>query len=269
MKKVYLSILSLAMATLFLGCSSDSAATSYLEGSPATITTVEEASNTLTTVSSLSDVSAPSLAIAKTAAALTSKAPSLTLSLETELYTCSGGGTMTYDGTSTSFSVVANNCIESGMTMDGSAKISGDTATFSNFTMSFDGMSFKMNITITDINFGEDVTMNGTMEMADSTGSASLGYQNFHVITRTDGKLNINGDISINSTQFPCNNGTFSISTIVDLSPDYLYGGFSAGTMKVNGVTFTFLSDVTVDVTFADGTTENVTQGLASICTAN
>lgn len=271
MKKVHLGILSLAVATLFLGCSSDSAPVSYLEGSPAPITTVEEASNTLSTVSSLTEAGTvgASLSIAR-AAALSVK--SLAPSLATQTQECPYGGSFTIDGTSeTSFTGTYSNCdLGYGMVIDGGVKVSGDTLTFSNLTMSDGaGMSMKLNISIVDVNHaGTDVTMNGTIAMTDSTGSASLGYQNYKYVARTNGDFAVNGDISINSTIYPCNNGTFAISTIVDLTPD-LSGTISSGTIKVNGVTFQFINSTQVTVTFADGTSETVTQGLDAICTAS
>ena len=274
MKKVYLSILSLAMATLFLGCSEDAAATSYLEGSPVTITTVEEASNTLSTVGSLADAgtAGTALAVARTASQKAmSLAPSLTPSLASYTQACPYGGSLTIDGASeTSFTGTYSDCDLGTVVADGSISVSGDTLTYSNLTMtdSTYGISLMMNMSIVDVGgTGADVTINGTIAMTDSTDSASFGYQNFHVITRTNYDININGDISINSTTYPCNNGTFAISTIDDLTP---FGdAISSGTMKVNGVTFDFISSTQVTVTFADGTSETVTQGLASICTAN
>ena len=271
MKKVYLSILSLAIATLFLGCSDDAAATNYLEGTPATITTVEEASNTLSTVSSLTESGTIGSAFAAASArsvafSAMSLAPSMAASLASTTLGCSVSGTYTYDDTSVSYS----NCDDGyGAVMDGSVKVSGDTLTFSNLIMDYTtvDLTFTMDLSMKYLDGGNDLTMNGTMSMVDSVDSASLAYQSFRVITRWNNDINIDGGISINSTLYPCNNGTFDISTSDDLTP---YGdAFSSGTMKVNGVTFDFINSTQVTVTFADGTSETVNQGIDSICTAN
>ena len=272
MRKIHFGILTLAIATLFLGCSSNDKESSNLEGSPAAITTAEEASNTLTTITSLSSTGSSagdSLAIARAAAlSVKSLSPSLTPSLSEPL-ACAYGGTITYEMTSeTSYKFSFDDCDNGYTFFDGSMKGSGDKLTFSNLTIRDSEGTMKINMTITDINnAGTDVTMDGTIAMSDSTNSASFGYEKFHVITRTNGDINMNGDVSIKSSEFPCNDGTFAISTIVDLTP---YGYvFSSGTMKVNGVKFEFISSTQMTITFANGTTETVAQGLDQICTAN
>jgi len=280
MRKIYLGVFSLTMIALILGCSAnssnDAAPVSYLEGEPVAITDSASAENAITSVSSLNS-SGTSLSSSGTSLSI-AKAPVLANSFRTlspsratssGKVNCYGGGTVTYsDMSDTSGSVVYSSCNQNGTTINGSISRSGNTITMSNYSIvnNSDNSSFIMNMTITgDFSTGNDMTMTGTVSFKSTIDSGTFGYQNFRVVSNSDGKISISGDVSIKSSLYTCANGTFSIATLSPLAPN-LSGGFSSGTMTINGVTMVFNNNNTVDVTYADGTTQTVNQGQDQTC---
>jgi hypothetical protein len=171
--------------------------------------------------------------------------------------------------------------------MNGSYRVKGDmygdgygivnyTVTASNYTMQSSEMTMKMNLTeeievdVSDYD-PMTITLNGTMEMIYGSYSSKMGYENFTIHTEggsssySDTQVEINGKMSVNNTTNTCANGIYSIETISPLTSHY-YSGYSSGIMKVNGVTMNFNTDSTVDITYADGTSETISQSSSVVC---
>ena len=274
MRKIYLGLISLAMATLFLGCSDlfstgEDAVVSNLSGAPVQITTTEAASNSLTSISSVSS-SGTSGSSLKAAMSLKSLSPSLSPSAAPQTVQCPSGGSAIVDGSSEADrSVTYSNCGYSTTTINGSMRVAGETMTFSNLTMndSSYGTSYTINMTMINKNLADkDMTMTGTISFKNRTASGSFGYQNFHSVKLSNGDVTLDGDISILSSEFPCNNGQFSITTPDSLTPESYGKGFSAGTMIINNARFVFNNDNTVTVRLSNGNTETISQGISETC---
>ncbi len=268
MRKILIVIMSVAMATLFVGCSlDDETSTSYLQGTPVSVSTPQEAENALSSFSGINSGASASPAPARAIALAQSLSPSRVASLAPISVTCDNGGTYVGDYTdSSNFNATYTNCQFGTITMNGSVSASNNTIVLSNYQYSDSstGENLIMNFTVTSSD-PDDVTINGTISYTDASDSASFGYENFHMIVKSNGDENINGKISITSNTFSCVNGVLDITTVVDLTPD-LSGGYSSGTMKINGATFVFNANNTVSVTFPDGTTQTLNQNQPPVC---
>jgi len=95
------------------------------------------------------------------------------------------------------------------------------------------------------------------MSFTGTSSSDNIGYENFQTVQNDDGSGNlttsIDGSISLDSDLTPCANGIYEFETITPLTATY--SGYAGGVVKINGTTFSFNTDGTADITYADGTT--------------
>ncbi|HFU74325.1 MAG TPA: hypothetical protein ENK65_02090 [Helicobacteraceae bacterium] len=282
MKKVAYLGLSITVAGLLIGCGggsgNDSGSTgSFLTGEPVAVTTPEQASNAMSSVTNLNSMGSSGITLSPTRQA----APSLAPVSESE--NCVDGGSYVISGeaTETSADVTStyNNCTQYGSTLDGTQHVKGSNdgtnvnlvMTMTNFTSSSSGASSTMNMTVNYVANNSipslDMILNGTVSYSYTSpisDSGTAGYQNFRVVSQGTNSITIDGDVSTTSTAHSCVDGTYHLETTQTLVPST--SGFSSGQMIVNGATFDFHDNGTATVTFADGSTAVVTQGSEVVC---
>jgi hypothetical protein len=291
MNKLQTISISVIVGALLVGCGgSDSGGSNMsnytVSGEPVAITNEAAAANTVASLSSVQSASsslgsinfAPSRP--STNFAPNFKSPSLASANFTEQ--CSYGGTMSVNGSesgdyesgSYSGTVTYSNCDEYYMTMNGSMNVSGsytdnypietwsDTISTSNLSMTSDTFSYTMNMYMTSegsYNYAtyadyNKMTMSGTMVMTSGELTMNMGFENYIVI-ESDDELTVDGKLSIESSINTCASGVYEFETITPLTTSYSYG-YTSGKVKINGATFSFNSNGTADVTYADGTTD-------------
>ncbi len=262
------------------GCSSDSDSSgsgSNLTGEPVVIATAADAQNAISSISATSEISG-----ADNPAQAPSRSPSRAPVNET--IQCSGGGTITTTGDADDYTVdvtqTFNNCIESGMTMNGSTRTTGTnndgnidlTIAMTNLKTESSDMSSVIDMT-QNLKFNEnigdvmDMLFNGkaTYTITSPSDSGKAGYENFHIVL--DGNtLDIEGKVSSESSAHPCTNGIYSMDTTQPLYTSATHNGFDSGAMTINNTEFVFNSDGTATVTFEDGTTATVKQNQPIVC---
>jgi len=277
MHTIYSLILAFFSVTLLVGCSNETGNTdsSNLDGINVEIENIQEAQNAIDSITSITNISS---------------SPTSYLSSKNAPYRTAYNSNCTYGGSFTSdidndgnFIATYTQCKEYGYTIDGQMNginsyddindIIRQDASFSNFTyMSSDTnitLNFSTNI-ITNYNYDPiDTTMNGSILFSSTKfGSGVMGYENFRVIEDTTqsllGTIDISGKVSIDSTINVCSNGTYDLETLEILTPDYT-GGFSAGTLKVNGAVFVF-DGINAKVTYPDGSTDIIDQTQPVVC---
>ena len=219
----------------------------------------------------------------------------------TETYECWRGGTETFSGsesdTSINATVTYNQCDEGDGVMNGVLKLNGTneggrinlTQTMENYSVNGSDSYTLANLQVVMDATGIEVydeyydeydyayfdpmklTLNGTMQMSLYGLNYKMEYENFRVemldysdSTYEFARQRINGKMSQESEEYSCINGSYTFETISDLVP---YGnGYSSGTLKVNGATVVFQNNGAAQVTFADGTTETISQDTPISC---
>ena len=274
MVKNTLLTFGLISIVLLNGCgdsdSSDEATvgTTYtVTADPVTITNEVEATRAVSAVSGINyGASGANYAPVRPS---TSRAISLAAVNETE--NCFDGGTIVTTGdiseTTANFTDTYNNCIEYGETTNGAIQIVGSVSNgISNLTVSYTNLNTEYSSSETNMNGtmkakldssnynAIDMLMDAQMSISEYTPANEIliTYENFY-ITGDLYTFNMNGKTSVSSTLYPCQDGAYDIETVSALTVDYS-GGFTAGTMKVNGATFEFHNNNEVTITYADGT---------------
>jgi len=274
---------SVVVASLFVGCgggsSSDGGSSgNFLTGNPVTVTTPQEATNAMSSVTTLNTLGTGSVSPSSARTASPSLAP------VNESGSCVDGGSYSIDGdasdTTANLTTVYTNCSQYGSTMNGKQHIEGtNDGTTVNLDMTMTALSQSSSIGSSTMDMSIkyilnnatnvlDMTMNGTASFDYSSpvsNAGSAGYEDFRVVAdNATNTLTINGDVSTTSSAHSCVDGRYHLETTQILVPGV--NGFSSGQMKINGATFDFHNDGTATVTFADGSTNIVTQGAEVVC---
>ena len=286
MKVKYLLFLGLAGITLMSGCGSDSTdkvSNDVIVSEVASIETVDAAEKAISAVGSIQAMGATSTAYTSNNS---SNAPSRTISLSPINTTeACQTGSMTMKGdiseTNADFLTTYNECSDGyGSILSGSMKTVG-TNNNGNINMkvvmnqfrvqteaNYYQMDLSMDLQINENNYNVSSTrIDGviTLDMAEY-GQGNFGYTNFLVKTDANHYLDISGSVNRDMTTDTCLNGVYNIDTTEPLKLSATNGSYEAGTMLVNGSVFEFHSDGTASVTFANGTSETVSQSAQNFC---
>jgi len=283
MKNLIVSSVSILVASLLIGCGGgdsdgNGSSGSYLTGDPVPVTTLAEAENAVSSVSSLNNLGTTNVSPSPARSASPSQAP------VNESESCVDGGSYSISGdaseTTADITYTYNNCNQSGVVMDGSQHVSGTndgttvnlditmTALKSTYASSSQTMDMAIKYIENTSTHALDMIMNGTAAFSISSpisDSGTAGYQDFHIVADgLNNTLTLNGDVSTTSSAHSCVDGQYNLKTLELLTPSG--DGFSSGKMEINGATFDFNNDGTATVTFADGSTEIVQQGQEVVC---
>ena len=288
MKKIYLTGLSLVLIGLMSGCGMDdltgdddsSGGGSSLDGDKVEITTDQQAENTVAVVSliasSLDSISADDIVYASSSR----KAPALSESMD-----CPNGGTVVTDGDEDSGKIEYNQCNFYGTITDGTIEVDGYGENGVELEMDYSVLTDYGKTTL-DLSvkdeweefssyeyYKDEIDGSITVEIFDPKGSYEYEYDDFVVegkeyYSSGDEKINVDGSVSMKSsyTKDACTNGVYKIETTDELVTSYYENGFSDGTMIINGVTYDFQDDGTVDVEFENGKTTTVSQSASIVC---
>lgn len=282
MKTQLIRLSLVAGVVLFTACGSsdDSSDSSNITGETVEVTDATSAENAASAISSVQGFT-DSL---QSVSGVSSNSPSrLAPSKAPQKIDCSYGGSMNMDMSTdgTTGTVAYNNCsMGSSMTLDGSMSMNGSDngndiyskVKFNNFSMNMGESDYlKYNVTMEmETNYSYDpmkMIMDGTLSYSFDGYGGTAGYKNFTLET-SGNTLEINGQTSITSNQYSCIDGVYNISTTEPLRVGY-YGEVESGKMVINGATYSFNSDGTANVTFADGSTEIVEIDDTPSCTSN
>jgi len=190
-----------------------------------------------------------------------SSSESLNTIAESGTIECSGGGSYSYDGSETSATFTFNNCIESGITMDGTLAFTTNTdgtsgtLTYTNFSVTQDEnnkvvyssatatFSFNDNYDVVDMS----ITMNGYV----IASGEKTEFANYRLVLTMDNNYNMSMTIngSINSD---CIGGWVEITTNEAIVGDAYDNCPSSGQIVIGGnassLTINFNADGSVDV---------------------
>ena len=196
------------------------------------------------------------------------------------LYTnsCSGGGTQSVDlGANNAYIVTFDQCIENGVTMNGTITMSNVSSGSDSFSGNYEFQEFTISEN------GSLIYMDGTMNASATTSGSELssfeavisatfeisegGETGRFVFTNYTASMNnsqysVNGQVSIQNDPNICEaNGDYTVQTVVPLTIDG--SGNISGEIKVNNVTIFYNGDGTATV---DGETISLSE--LDSCTA-
>lgn len=194
---------------------------------------------------------------------------------------CLDSGTVTFNGDITTSSMSLNylydNCVQKGVTSNGSFTFSG---TLQEFSIDFDSfyvdspsakvttnMSIKETLSLSN---GFSATMNGKMDYLNkqNNNEGYVSYANFvstMKIASSNAVATYNGDTAMTSSLYPCIDGTYSYKTISELTIPLGGNTIESGVLEINDALFTF-KDGEVEVTTKDGATYKVELGAVPTC---
>ena len=157
--------------------------------------------------------------------------------------------------------------------------------TIMNGTMTFTDTEYNVKLTMTnaaqDYSYSGEyiltMSQDGVFQVMDIFGNISLsvsgntfkgGYEHLKIADSSDA-FKIDGKLSIQTSQTPCTDGSYTYQTVQALSPSN-YGNIGSGEVKVNGVSYKFYETDArqgkITVTFADGRTDTINQGVPPVC---
>ena len=262
MRKVISVSLSVVLASLVIGCSSDDdsseSSTNYLFGDSVVIETKVDAVRALQVVTSTRRVSS-----ATPSAEIDSTVKCKTGSVQVE------GDTPDSDSVYEELTYTYDNCFDGYSITNGVETISSgayETITeYDDYKVDVASVGTSTsNMTVERYNsknggaFGMTVR-NGTSEF-DYISNSNRGeeaYQDFTETTEVDGGERIDGGYSFASTKFNCAEGKYDVTTneVIHLPA----GRPIDGELEINGVTYVFNTDGAATVTFEDGHREVIT----------
>jgi hypothetical protein len=270
MNKIYTLGLSLAAVALMTGCgggdSSDEVSTATTSSAPAVeITDSQSASNAIASIST-----SGTSASGNVPAAPARQAPSLYESSYNG--SCENGGSYTIDENSASFT----DCEMGGSSISGSytysTSLSGDITEMKYKTQNF---SISNAETQTLLNYSLDykikstdsyyvyVNIDGLIDVKSQDYSIRAIYDDFTYSVEDKDHARIDGSYSLENSLYTCQNGRYDIQTLSSLDPTDNTGyttTFDSGIISVNGVRIEFHEGATATVTYADGTSETISQ---------
>ena len=280
MRKTYLLGMSILVAGLLVGCGSSSGSSSSGStgsSSTAEIATIGDAQQAAAAFSQINTMGSFGSSFGSSFAnSAPQRGPSLA-TIPTQTQNCASGGSMTIsgsysdDGSNFDMKQKYNSCNQgygSGL-MDGSMRVQLDSSgnnidmkmTMSDLSMVNGSSSYTMDFTMdidTNTNYNPmTMVLDGDISLVASGYDYKASYNNFRMRTQNQ-YLNISGKVSMKSNIYSCVNGSYNIETLDDL---YISGnGYSTGTLRINGATYTYNGDNTVDVTLANGETSQISQ---------
>jgi len=264
--KYFTFFIAITLTVMFSACGGGSSSADKPIAKTATITTVAQAQSALyATQALMSDGGAMNVFNSLTGVSSASQLR--------QAITCGNGGSMDLNTISQSnYSIVFSHCSnEPGVYIDGGFSIvTNSNGTSGKFTMHNLEMINPQGTYLFDLSINYATTssaeinlkMNGTGRIDENGRSASFFYDNFQMISGSNGVF-LNGTVGVDYTPDLCSEGTYTIKTI---SPLYGSPTITSGEIEINGANFVYNPDGTVTIT-VNGTSEKVNQNaLESTC---